>query len=361
MPIGGVIAYDRAVSPSGVGYDIGCGNKAVRLDIKADTIRPYMQEVMDEIVNKINFGIGRDLAPGERTTHSLFTSLTWDYAELNVLVHGQNAQTTLKEKARAQLGTVGGGNHYVDIFRDEEDYVWIGVHFGSRGFGHSIATGFLNMAKGKLWHDKPGHEDMFADATVLDTDTHIGDRYMAAMKLAGEYAEVGRDIVCYKVAKILHGQVESVVQNHHNFCWRETHFERDLHVVRKGATPNFPGQTSFIGATMGEPSYIVKGLDTEENKHSLYSLPHGAGRVMGRMQAKGKKNRPGLISQDAMTEWVRGRNIILRGGDVDEAPQAYKRLSEVMSHHCQSFELLHELQPMGVAMAPRGRGRGGRR
>ncbi len=157
MPIGGVIAYDRAVSPSGVGYDIGCGNKAVRLDIKADTIRPYMQEVMDEIVNKINFGIGRDLAPGERTTHSLFTSLTWDYAELNVLVHGQNAQTTLKEKARAQLGTVGGGNHYVDIFRDEEDYVWIGVHFGSRGFGHSIATGFLNKAKGKDWHDKPGH------------------------------------------------------------------------------------------------------------------------------------------------------------------------------------------------------------
>ncbi len=352
MPIGGVIAYKEAVSPSGVGYDIGCGNQAIKLDTKADTIRPYMQEVMDDIVERISFGMGGSIKPKDRHNCPLFDDLKWEYTGLDkVMVHGDNSQTTLKDRARSQLGTVGAGNHYVDVFEDESGWVWIGVHFGSRGFGHNIATGFMNRAKGLDWNAKPRHEDMFAPATVFSTNSHIGDEYMAAMHLAGEYASVGRNLVCAKVAGIIGGLVMKGVQNHHNYTWIEEHFGEKLHVVRKGATPNFPGQQSFIGSSMGESSIIVEGLDTEANKDSLYSLPHGAGRVMGRMQAKGKKNRPGLISQEDMTQWVRGRNIILRGGDVDESPQAYKRLTEVIGHHSESYRLLHELMPMGVAMA----------
>src|SRR5262249_42699950 len=137
VPIGGVVAYRDAISPSGVGYDIACGNKAVLTDAPADAIQQDISRIMDEVFRVISFGVGRKNE--ERVDHDLFSDDAWKIPQVK----------QLKEMARQQLGTVGSGNHYVDIFVDERDRVWVGVHFGSRGLGHRTATAFLHAAGAK--------------------------------------------------------------------------------------------------------------------------------------------------------------------------------------------------------------------
>jgi tRNA-splicing ligase RtcB len=251
--------------------------------------------------------------------------------------------------ARQQLGTVGSGNHYVDIFADERDRVWIGVHFGSRGLGHKTATFFLSAAGAK--------DGIDVDPCVLRADSNLGADYLECMRLAGLYAYAGGDWVCDRVARILGANVLEAVHNHHNFAWRETHGGRDLWVVRKGATPAFPGQRGFVGGTMGETSVILEGVENELGNHSLYSTVHGAGRVMGRMEAKGKVNRQGVVTREPkvtqamMDAWVSGARVELRGAGVDESPHCYKRLPEVLAEHEGTIRILHTLTPIGVAMA----------
>jgi len=177
------------------------------------------------------------------------------------------------------------------------------------------------------------------------------------MRLGGLYAYAGRDWVCSRVARILGANVVEEVHNHHNFAWRENHNGRDLWVVRKGATPAFPGQKGFVGGTMGEQSVILEGVESELGKQSLYSTVHGAGRVMGRIDAKGKVNKQGVVTrepkvtQSMMDEWVQRANVELRGAGVDESPHCYKRLPEVLAEHGETIRILHTLTPLGVAMA----------
>jgi len=338
VPIGGVVAYKDAISPSGVGYDIACGNKAVRVDMPGSDLRANVPRIMDEVWTTISFGVGRK--NNERVEHALFESPGWK----------AQAASPLKEMARQQLGTVGSGNHYVDLFTDEQDRVWIGVHFGSRGLGHKLATWFL---------EKGGAKDgMDVEPCVIPASTDLGEQYIVCMNLAGEYAYAGRDWVCQRVAKILGAEIQEEVHNHHNFAWRESHDGEDYWVVRKGATPAFPGQKGFVGGTMGETSVILEGVENESAKHSLYSTVHGAGRVMGRMEAKGKVDkktgavlRPGKVSQEMMREWVTRAGVELRGAGLDESPHCYKRLNEVLAEHGDSIRILHTLTPVGVAMA----------
>lgn len=180
------------------------------------------------------------------------------------------------------------------------------------------------------------------------------------MNLAGEYAYAGRDWVCQKVASILGASILEEVHNHHNFAWRENHGGKDLWVVRKGATPAFPGQKGFVGGSMGDNSVIIEGVENEEASASLYSTVHGAGRVIGRRAAIGKfvkdehgkkQRQPGLVRHDEMMKWVAEMGVELRGADLDEAPQCYKRLAEVLTYHADSIRVLHTLKPIGVAMA----------
>lgn len=340
VPIGGVVAYADAVSPSGVGYDIGCGNKAVLTDLGADEVRADIRAIMDEVFRRVSFGIGRkNETPVD---HPLFSSDTWKLES----VRG------LKDLARGQLGTVGSGNHYVDIFADECDRVWIGCHFGSRGLGHKTATWFLAAGGARDGMDVP--------PLVLDAKGTLGAEYIECMKLAGEYAYAGRDWVCGEVASILGARILDEVHNHHNFAWRETHDGRDLWVVRKGATPAFPGQRGFVGGSMGDISVILEGVESEESKAALYSTVHGAGRVMGRREAVGKtrwKNgkrvtlSPGKVTREMMESWIRPLGVELRGAGVDESPHCYKRLPEVLRHHESTVRILHTLTPLGVAMA----------
>ena len=347
QPIGGVVAYDGLISVSGCGYDIACGNMAVRVGTKAYYAKTNIKKIMDQIFRDISFGMGKPNP--DKPDHDLFSDPIWKEKPLK----------TLKDIARNQLGTCGSGNHFCDVFIDENDDVWVGVHFGSRKLGHSIATHFLTAAGAK--------DGIMAYPCLLKEDSDLGERYIKCMNLAGKYAYAGREWVCDKIADIMDTEILESVHNHHNFAWKENHDEKDLWVIRKGSTPLHPGQRSFIGGSMGDISVICEGTDTEEARLSMYSAPHGAGRVMGRMEAKGKKKvckdpkspdygktivkKVGKITQEMMDKWIKEKGVYLRGAGVDESPHAYRRLPEVLEHHSNYLKIIHTLTPIGVAMA----------
>lgn len=355
MPIGGVAAYRGHVSPIGVGVDIACGNAAILTDRMGSELDGRWEELADEISSSIGFGLDRptNQADDAPTEDELFEDDEWEAVPANV-------RGNLLGRARSQLGTVGGGNHYVDVFTDERDRVWVGVHFGSRGLGFILAHGFVALAQDRPWVDLRPKPDMNAEV-LLDLSTDLGDAYWAAMTLAGKYAYAGREWVARKVTSILGGEELDLVHNHHNFAWKETHYDEELVVVRKGATPAFPGQRGFVGGSMGDRSVILRGReisDTDSNApRALFSTVHGAGRVMGRMQAKGKwkkgrQVKAGLITHEMMHTWLDRTGVVLRGGDLDEAPQAYRRLDEVLEHQGETVEVLEWLTPRIVCMAP---------
>jgi tRNA-splicing ligase RtcB len=338
VPIGGVVAYTDKISPSGVGFDIACGNKAVLTDLPAAEVRANIKTIMDDVWANLSFGMGRKNST--KVDHELFEDPAWAHP----------AVSSLKRMAQEQLGTIGSGNHYVDLLEDERGRVWIGVHFGSRGLGHKTATYFLKAAGAK--------DGMDVEPLVLPVNSTLGTDYLLCMNLAGRYAYAGRDWVCQEVARLLGATILDEVHNHHNFAWRETHQGQELWVVRKGATPAFPGQRGFVGGSMGDISVILEGVQSAESEQALYSTVHGAGRVMSRTAARGKVNRKtgqlisaGAVSRPMMMEWVKQQRVELRGAGTDESPHCYKRLPEVLAHHQATIRILHTLQPIGVAMA----------
>ena len=388
MPIGGVVGYREHVSPNGVGYDIACGNCAVRTDARAADVD--VARVMDEIWKVVSFGIGR--SNSERIDdHVVFQTI----AESPVA-----EQRAMLQQAAAQLGTVGSGNHYVDLFEDRADgHLWIGVHFGSRGLGHKTASGFLALAAGLQWGDRV-RDDMDAAPTLIPIGSQLGQDYMAAMEVAGAYAYAGRAWVVGRVLRILGARETDRIHNHHNFAWWEEHFGERLLVVRKGATPARPGQRGFVGGSMGEDAVILEGVEHPDAARALYSTVHGAGRVLSRKKAKGKTKivrkwrcrdyrrcdfagaqggfqrgpngetptcpkcghklqleemeqqiAPGLVDWPSWQAKVKALGIELRGGGADEAPECYKRLPDVLAAHGGTVRVLHRLRVIGVAMA----------
>jgi tRNA-splicing ligase RtcB len=297
-----------------------CGNKAVRTDLLVDDVRPDLPRIMDDVLRRISFGVGRN--NDEPVDHPVLDA---------IFKADFRPQRKLVQMARNQLGTVGAGNHYV------------------------------------------------------------------------EYAYAGRDVVVGKVLEILGATSTYEVHNHHNFAWREQHMGTDVWVVRKGCTPAFPGQEGFVGATMGEPAVILRGVESDDGASLPYSTVHGAGRVMSRTKAAGRignraecgerdcdswvtwaqlrheRERAGVGEHDRFTlcerhphgRMVKRRGAIkegaidyaavqaqlarggieLRGGAADEAPAAYKRLDAVLAAHGDTVEILHRLTPIGVAMA----------
>jgi tRNA-splicing ligase RtcB len=360
MPIGGVAAYDNAVSVVGVGFDIACGNAAIRTDKRLEDLGRDQREVRDtlglladEIANTVSFGIGRkNRADDAPTEHPLFEDAAWEAVPPK---HRQALHT----KARHQLGTVGSGNHYVDVFADETGTLWVGVHFGSRGFGHTVASSFLALGQGKVWGERAPETEV-----LLGLGQPVGHDYWHLMNLAGRYAYAGREWVARKVVSILGANEMELVHNHHNFAWKEQHEGEELVVVRKGATPAFPGQKGFIGGSMGDDAVIVQGTVSsdptveETQRKALFSTVHGAGRVMSRTAAAGKRHRktgrvlsPGRVTPEMMQGWVSEKGVILRGGGLDESPHVYRRLPEVLAAQGDTIEVLHTLRPLIVVMA----------
>lgn len=375
MPIGGVVSYQDAISPSGVGFDIACGNKAVRTELRASEFKDAIPGLMRQIQKDVAFGLGR--SNSEPVDHELFDSSVWDEIDTSP---GQ----PLRQKARQQLGTVGSGNHYVDLLEDEDGLLWIACHFGSRGFGHTVASGFLAVAAGKTFNDRVPETE---DPAVLDVRSPAGDLYLAAMQLAGDYAYAGRDFVVDQVARVLgNPNITMSVHCHHNFAW----YEDGLWVVRKGATP-LTDEPAFIGGSMGDISVVVRG--NGQDIGALGSAPHGAGRVMSRTRAAGKfrklwycNNRnckfvperhsdvtpyegnrcpecslplrrgrmrdqtTAEVNWDEVRTRLRARGITVLGSGADEAPEVYKDLGDVLAEH-SNIEILHRLSPLGVVMA----------
>jgi tRNA-splicing ligase RtcB (3'-phosphate/5'-hydroxy nucleic acid ligase) len=394
QPIGGGIAYEGYVSPSGVGYDIGCGNKAAQTELTRADLDAMggVEQIMREITRRISFGMG--VPAQERVDHPVLDRIrNADFAP----------QRKLAQVAGSQLGTVGSGNHYVNLMEDENGRIWVGVHFGSRGFGHKTASGFLALAQGLPFGGKANEGEMDSPPVLFEVGSELGDSYVAAMELAGEYAYAGRDTVVDKVLEILGTESVHEVHNHHNFAWREEHFGRTYWVIRKGCTPARPGQEGFVGGSMGDESVILEGVVGDEATESLYSTVHGAGRVMSRSKAAGRVRRrkrwacsnrdctrvfdlegvsshlgaprkgvcpdhpdarvkkvwveeqlkPGVVDWPAVQARLREQGIVLVGGGADEAPEVYKRLPDVLAAHAGSVRVTHRLRPLGVAMAGR--------
>jgi tRNA-splicing ligase RtcB (3'-phosphate/5'-hydroxy nucleic acid ligase) len=383
QPIGGGIAYEGYVSPSGVGFDIGCGNKAARTELARADLEALggVESIMREITRRISFGMG--VPAQERVDHPVLGKIRdAEFAP----------QRKLAQLAESQLGTVGSGNHYVNLMEDEQGRIWIGVHFGSRGFGHKTASGFLALAQGKRFDERAIEGEIDSPPVLFEVGSELGEAYVAAMQLAGEYAHAGRDVVVGKVLEILGAEAVHEVHNHHNYAWREEHFGRTYWVIRKGCTPARPGQEGFVGGSMGDESVILEGVESAENEQALFSTVHGAGRVMSRSQAAGRVRRrkrwmcrnrdcdrifdaqavcpdhpeagvkkvwiqeqlkPGRVDWPAVQARLREQGIVLLGGGADEAPEVYKRLPEVLAAHGETIRVKHTLRPLGVAMAGR--------
>jgi tRNA-splicing ligase RtcB (3'-phosphate/5'-hydroxy nucleic acid ligase) len=286
----------------------------------------------------------------------LFADAAWRALPVSV-------RSELRERARSQLGTVGSGNHYVDVFADESDILWVGVHFGSRGLGHTIASGFLALGQNAAWGARVPEREV-----LLPLSQPLGHDYWHLMELAGRYAYAGREWVARRVVRMLGGAEVELVHNHHNFAWREAHGGNELIVVRKGATPAFPGQKGFIGGSMGDDAVIVRGTPEaaadgatrQAQRDALFSTVHGAGRVMSRTEAAGRYRgrgtrrtliRPGRVTRAMMQSWIGGKGVILRGGGLDESPHVYRRLPEVLAAQGSTIEVLHTLRPLIVVMA----------
>ena len=383
QPIGGAIAYEGYVSPSGAGYDLGCGNKAARTELTRADLDALggVEHVMREITRRISFGMG--VPAQERSDHPVLDKIRdADFSP----------QRKLHQVAASQLGTVGSGNHYVNLMEDEDGRIWVGVHFGSRGFGHKTASGFLALSQGLPFGGRASEGEMDSPPVLFEAGSELGESYVSAMELAGEYAYAGRDIVVDKVLEILGAEPVHEVHNHHNFAWREEHFGRSYWVIRKGCTPARPGQEGFVGGSMGDESVILEGVAGADAEESLFSTVHGAGRVMSRTQAAGRVRRrkrwicrnrdcgrvferdgvcpdhsdaglkkvwaeeqikAGVVDWPAVQERRLEQGIGLVGGGADEAPEVYKRLPEVLAAHAGSIRVKHTLRPLGVAMAGR--------
>ncbi len=343
MPIGGVIAYDGAISPSGVGFDIGCGVRAESTPLAYGDIRADLPMLADRIYSEVAFGLGRRAAT--RVAHEVMDDPLWDVVDSEV--------RGLRDLAANQLGTVGSGNHYVDIVVESDEVgafddaspVWIVTHFGSRGLGHKIATRYLDLAGGR--------DGMMVPPAIITEGTPLFDAYLPAMELAGNYARAGRLSVVRQVREILGAGPTSgaVVENHHNFAWKEN----DAWVVRKGATPAHDGQQGYVGGSMCDLGAIVVGAGATE---TVSSTVHGAGRVMGRAQAIGKVDRKtgevkraGLVSPEMMEGAIANFGTVLRGGGVDESPFVYRPLSGVIAAMGDTVRVSQWLRPIMVCMA----------
>jgi len=336
IPIGGVVAYEDAISPSGVGFDIGCGVMAVDTGVPWRELAPDADRFADAIQRRVAFGLGRvnpDPIDAPVLHDERWADLPPDLRRL-------------RSMAADQLGTVGSGNHYVDVLEAEDGTAWVAAHFGSRGLGHRIATAYLRACGAS--------DGMMVEPAVIERASapDLFDSYVNAMELAGAYAREGRRIVVGQVLDILGvGDPRETVHNHHNYAWRE----HGLWVVRKGATPAAAGEAGFVGGSMNDEAVVVTG--TDHGERTLWSTVHGAGRVMSRTRAAGRLKRvggrrvrmDGAITPQRFAESTAG--VTLRGGGLDEAPDVYRPLGSVLEHLGDTVEVTRRMRPRIVVMA----------
>ncbi len=339
LPIGGVLATRKAVIPYAVGVDIACRMKLTVLDMPITMLEGQRDRLAKALETETSFGVGATFR--KRREHPVMDQ---DWTFVPVVAH-------LKDKAWAQLGTSGSGNHFVEFGLLHIEDVSVGLpvgiylallsHSGSRGTGNEIASHYSKVAQQQ-------HSDLpreLAQLAWLDLDGQAGGEYWRAMTLMGDYAAANHALIHRSIAHHLGAKVLLDIENHHNYAWREVHDGEEVIVHRKGATPASAGVLGIIPGSMATPGYVVRG---KGNPDALNSASHGAGRAMSRKKAT-----------ETYT-WASAKSMLAAAGvtvlsaGVDEVPMVYKNIHEVMRAQRDLVETLARFDPKLVKMAPAG-------
>ncbi len=340
LPIGGVLATENAVIPYAVGVDIACRMRLSIYEVSPHLLGQKKGLFESALMDQTAFGMGAEWKGTRRAEHSVLDDPSWKATPLLKM---------LQDNAARQLGTSGTGNHFVEwgSFRLNESllglqpgqYLALLSHSGSRSVGARIADRYSKLAV----ELHPELDKSVKRLAWLSLDSEAGLEYWLAMELAGHFASACHYIIHQRVAKAVGLKEAAVVENHHNFAWRET-LPDGRHVVvhRKGATPAGIGVLGVIPGSMGDAGYVVRGRGTNE---ALASASHGAGRRMSRTVAFNS------ISRSARDEYLKQRDITLLGGGMDESPQAYKDIESVITAQADLVEVLGKFMPRIVRMA----------
>lgn len=343
LPIGGVLATKNAVIPYGVGVDIGCRMALSVFDLPASYLEDHSDKLKDILMQKTRFGAGHGYLKHERVDHEVLE---------NSLFEAHDFIRALKDKAWTQLGSSGGGNHFVEFgvmeFTKADEvlgvekgkYVALLTHSGSRGLGATIAAHYTKLAKElcKLPYEAQ-------NLAYLDLDTAEGQEYWLAMNLAGEYASACHQVIHDKIKIALGAELLTKVENHHNFAWKEQFNGEEVIVHRKGATPASKDVMGIIPGSMATPGFLVRGKGEES---AINSASHGAGRLMSRTQAIK------TLSSTDLRAMLEDNGITLLGAGMDEAPMAYKDIHTVMAAQADLVDVVATFLPKIVRMADDG-------
>lgn len=332
MPIGGVLAAQDVIVPNAVGVDIGCGVRTCQLEATAGAVKSYSKQILEKISKCVPTGFTWHKKP--------------QASEIFDRIPDDGIVPLLADQARYQLGTLGGGNHFIELQEAEDGTAWVMVHTGSRNLGKKVADYYNQLARelNASWRSPVPREWQLA---YLPLDTKEGQKYYAAMQFCHTFAQENRALILKRVLEVLEGYGfsprEEVIDVHHNYASLEEHFNREVVVHRKGAV-RAEGRV-IVPGSMGSPSYIGEGLKHPE---SFWSCSHGAGRVMGRREAIHRLS--GQKVQRLLAE--RGVTYL---GDVsevlDEAPQAYKDIDMVMREQADLVRPLLKLRGFAVIKA----------
>jgi tRNA-splicing ligase RtcB len=343
LPIGGVLATENTVIPYAVGVDIACRMKMTVLDLTLRDLERKQDRLTRAIEAETRFGVGATFQ--HRRNHEVLDA-DWSVSPVT---------QSNRDRAWAQLGTSGSGNHFVEfgVFTVLDpavglaagEYVALLSHSGSRGTGAAVCDHYSKLAFAQF-PDLPRELKRLA---WLSLESQEGEEYWAAMELMGRYAAANHALVHQHVARNLGAQVLLDLENHHNFAWKERHViggvERDVIVHRKGATPAGIGVLGIIPGSMASPGFVVRG---KGNPESLNSAAHGAGRVMSRKAATQS------LSWEKANRMLKEHGVTLISAGLDEVPMVYKNIHQVMAAQADLVEVLGRFDPKLVKMAPSG-------
>jgi tRNA-splicing ligase RtcB len=345
LPIGGVLATDNAVIPYAVGVDIACRMRLTVFDANETDLHKRSDLMKKALVEQTRFGAGAIFLPSNRSQHPVLDHPDWKATPLLERLHSLAVE---------QLGSSGGGNHFVEwgLFTLDEGDETLGIddpgtylallsHSGSRGVGFKIANYYSKLAQ----EQRPGLPKEVEHLAWFTLDEEAGHEYWLSMQLAGEFASANHAVIHNRITGTTGLTPIATVENHHNFAWEEKVNGQNVIVHRKGATPAGKGVLGVIPGSMGDPGFVVKG---KGNSESLNSASHGAGRRMSRRQA----NK--TITRKEQLDYLKKLDVKLIGGGLDEAAQAYKRIEEVMAAQADLIEVVGKFEPKIVRMADDG-------
>ncbi len=343
--VGSVVPTVRALIPAAVGVDIGCGMLAMRLNLKSDELFD-IAGLRHSIERSVPVGFNQhrpDRLP--QLTESVWASLQSRLRDMTDRLRSKHGELPSESRAHCQLGTLGGGNHFIELCEDQNHSLWVMLHSGSRGIGNKIGQHFIGLARRDM--ERQGIHLPDKDLAYLAEGSQYYDDYVEAVSWAQDYALRNREIMLSEIMKAIHfhfelkkmrvSGVDEMVQCHHNYVSRETHFGEDMWITRKGAVRARAGELVIIPGSMGTRSYIARGLG---NPESFESCSHGAGRRMSRGEAKRQFTVEDLESQTSGVECRKDAGVI------DEIPGAYKDIDSVMLAQQSLVEPLFRLKQL---------------